>query len=147
MTYWARWLIELGDLSSSVTYRARFFKRRKKEKRILLIHQHGLRFIVLKHQHGRQTSCENAQNFKYTKTRLRLEKLGNLDKLGEHFKCKWFEKNCQMIFRAAVCNYREFAVETEISKFFIFSLKKPFGEKFSQSKFPKNFLFRENRPK
>ena len=33
MTYWARWLIELGDLSSSVTYRARFFKRRKKEKK------------------------------------------------------------------------------------------------------------------
>ena len=79
-------VIELGDLSSSVTYRARFFKRRKKGKRILLIHQHGLRFIVLKHQHGRQTSCENAQNFKCTKTRLRLEKLGNLDKLGEDFK-------------------------------------------------------------
>ena len=36
-----------------------------------------------------------------------------------------------MILRAAVCNHREFAVETEISKFFIFSLKKPFGEKFS----------------
>ena len=34
MTYWARWLIELGDLSSSVTYRARFFKRRKKEKKL-----------------------------------------------------------------------------------------------------------------
>ena len=36
-----------------------------------------------------------------------------------------------MILRAAVCNYREFTVETEISKLFIFSLKKPFGETFS----------------
>ena len=31
--YRARWLIELDDLSSSVTYRARFFKKRKKEKK------------------------------------------------------------------------------------------------------------------
>ena len=36
-----------------------------------------------------------------------------------------------MILRAAVCNHRELAVETEIAKFFIFSLKKPFGKKFS----------------
>ena len=34
--------------------------------------------------------------------------------------------------RAAVCKYREFAVITEISKFFIFSQKKPFGETFSK---------------
>ena len=51
-----------------------------------LIHQHGLRFIVLKHQHGRHDVMWNAQNFKCNETRLRLEKLGNLDKLGEHFK-------------------------------------------------------------
>ena len=36
-----------------------------------------------------------------------------------------------MILRVAACKYREFAVKTEISKFFIFSQKKPFGEKFS----------------
>ena len=34
--------------------------------------------------------------------------------------------------RAAVCKYREFAVEKEIWKFFIFSQKKPFGETFSK---------------
>ena len=34
--------------------------------------------------------------------------------------------------RAAVCKYREFAVKTEIKKFFIFSQKKPFGETFSK---------------
>ena len=36
------------------------------------------------------------------------------------------------ILRAAVCKYREFAVKTEISKFFIFSQKKLFGETFSK---------------
>ena len=34
--------------------------------------------------------------------------------------------------RAAVCKHREFAVKTEIPKFFIFSQKKPFGETFSK---------------
>ena len=34
--------------------------------------------------------------------------------------------------KAAVCKYREFAVKTEISKFFIFSQKKTFGETFSK---------------
>ena len=56
-------------------------------------------------------------------------------------------KHAEML-RAAVCKYREFAVKTEILKFFIFNQKKPFGEfRKSQSKFPKNFLFRENRQK
>ena len=51
--------------------------------------------------------------------------------------------------RAAVGKYREFAVKIEISKYFIFSQEKPFGETVSksQSKFPKDFLFRENRQK
>ena len=51
--------------------------------------------------------------------------------------------------RAAVCKNREIAVKTEIKKFFIFSQKKPLVKHFrnSQSKFPKNFLFRENRQK
>ena len=45
-----------------------------------------------------------------------------------------FELNCfkSFILRATVCKYREFAVKTEISKFFIFSQKKPFGETFSK---------------
>ena len=34
---------------------------------------------------------------------------------------------------AAVCKYREFAVKTEVSKFFIFSQKKPFGEPFCEN--------------
>ena len=37
-----------------------------------------------------------------------------------------------LYLKAAVCKYREFAVKTEISKFFIFSQKKPFGETFSK---------------
>ena len=43
----------------------------------------------------------------------------------------------------------EFAIKTEIKKFFIFSQKKPFVKHFwkSQSKFSKNFLFWENRQK
>ena len=45
--------------------------------------------------------------------------------------------------RAVVCKYREFAVKTEISKFFIFSQKKPFGETFSKItiKVSKEFSF------
>ena len=45
--------------------------------------------------------------------------------------------------RAAVCKYREFAVKTEISKSFIFSQKKPFGETFSKItiKVSKEFSF------
>ena len=52
---------------------------------------------------------------------------------------------CERRLRAAVCKYREFAVKTEISKFFIFSQKKKkkmvkhFRK--SPSKFPKNFPF------
>ena len=38
----------------------------------------------------------------------------------------------QCFLRAAVCKYREFAVKTEISKFFILSHKKPFGETLSK---------------
>ena len=52
--------------------------------------------------------------------------------------------------RAAACKCREFAVKTEISKFFIFGQKKnPLVKHFrkSQPKFPKKFLFRENRQK
>ena len=45
--------------------------------------------------------------------------------------------------RAAVCKYREFAVKTEISKYFIFSQKEPFGETFSKItiKVSKEFSF------
>jgi len=45
--------------------------------------------------------------------------------------------------RAAVCKYREFAVKTDISEFFIFSQKKPFGETFSKItiKVSKEFFF------
>ena len=45
--------------------------------------------------------------------------------------------------RAAVCKYREFAVKTEIWKFFIFSQKKPFGETCSKItiKVSKEFCF------
>ena len=45
--------------------------------------------------------------------------------------------------RADVCKYREFAVKTEISKFFIVSQKKPFGETFSKItiKVSKEFSF------
>ena len=44
---------------------------------------------------------------------------------------------------AAVCKYREFAVKTEVSKFFIFSQKNPFGETFSKItiKVSKEFSF------
>ena len=37
------------------------------------------------------------------------------------------------ILRATVCKYREFAVKTEISKFFILGQKKPFGKTFSKT--------------
>ena len=45
--------------------------------------------------------------------------------------------------RAAVCKYREFAVKAEISKYFIFSQEKPFGEIFSKItiKVSKGFSF------
>ena len=48
-----------------------------------------------------------------------------------------------LYLKAAVCKYREFAVKTEISKFFIFSQKKPFGETFSKItiKVSKEFSF------
>ena len=48
-----------------------------------------------------------------------------------------------LVLRAAVCKYREFAVKTEISKFFTFSQKKPFGETFSKIiiKVSKKFSF------
>ena len=49
----------------------------------------------------------------------------------------------ELVLRAAVCKYREFAVKTEISKSFIFSQKKPFGETFSKItiKVSKEFSF------
>ena len=53
--------------------------------------------------------------------------------------------------RAAIsCKYGEFAVKTEIAKFFILSQRKPLRETFSKitiKLFPKNFLFRENGKK
>ena len=48
----------------------------------------------------------------------------------EIFKLSW-----NISLRAAVCKYREFAVKTEISKYFIFSQEKPFGETFSEKRF------------
>ena len=50
---------------------------------------------------------------------------------------------CNSLLRAAVCKYREFAVKTEISTFFIFSQKKTFGETFSKItiKVSKEFSF------
>ena len=62
----------------------------------------------------------------------------------------WEKGSGMQDLRAAVCKYREFAVKTEILKFFISSLKKnPLVKHFrkSQSKFRNNFLFRENRQK
>ena len=49
----------------------------------------------------------------------------------------------EYFLRAAACKYREFAVKTEISKFFILSHKKPFGETFSKItiKVSKEFSF------
>ena len=45
-----------------------------------------------------------------------------------------------------VVKYREFAVKTEISKYFIFSQEKPFGETFSEItiKVSKGFSFSRN---
>ena len=45
----------------------------------------GLRFIVLKHQHGRRTSCKNAQNFKCTETRLRQADLQSWTLRSHHY--------------------------------------------------------------
>ena len=45
----------------------------------------------------------------------------------EIFKLSW-----NISLRVAVCKYREFAVKTETSKYFIFSQEKPFGETFSE---------------
>ena len=52
-------------------------------------------------------------------------------------------------FRAVVCKYREFSVKTKISKSSYSVRKNPWVKHFrkSQSEFPKNFLFRENRQK
>ena len=51
--------------------------------------------------------------------------------------------------RAAVCKYREFAVKTEISKYFIFRHKEPFGKTFSEITFKvsKEFSFSRKPPK
>ena len=59
----------------------------------------------------------------------------------EIFKLSW-----SISLRAAVCKYREFAVKTEISKYFIFSQEKPFGETFSKItiKVSKGFSFSIN---
>ena len=43
-----------------------------------------------------------------------------------------FCPKCNKLLRAAICKYREIAVKTEISKYFIFSQEKPFGETFSK---------------
>ena len=50
---------------------------------------------------------------------------------------------------AAVGKHREFAVKTEISKYFIFSQKEPFGETFSKItiKVSKEFSFSRKPPK
>ena len=50
---------------------------------------------------------------------------------------------------AAFCKYREFAVKTEVSKFFIFSQKNPLVKHFrkSESKFPRIFLFEKTGKK
>ena len=50
---------------------------------------------------------------------------------------------------AAVCKHRESAVKTEISKYFIFSQKEPFGETFSKItiKVSKEFSFSRKPPK
>ena len=50
---------------------------------------------------------------------------------------------------AAVCKYREFAVKTVISKYFIFSQKEPFSETFSKItiKVSKEFWFSSKPPK
>ena len=45
----------------------------------------GLRFIVLKHQHGRRTSCKNAQNFKCTEPRLRQADLQSWTLRSHHY--------------------------------------------------------------
>ena len=62
----------------------------------------------------------------------------------EIFKLSW-----NIFVRAAVCKYREFAVKTEISKYFIFSQEKPFGETFSTMtiKVSKEFCFSRKPPK
>ena len=54
-----------------------------------------------------------------------------------------------LFLRAAVCKYREFAVKTEISKYFIFSQKEPFGETLSKItiKVSKEFSFSRKPPK
>ena len=54
-----------------------------------------------------------------------------------------------LFLRAAVCKYREFAVKTEISKYFIFSQKEPFSETFSKItiKVSKEFWFSSKPPK
>ena len=51
--------------------------------------------------------------------------------------------------KAAVGKYREFAVKTQISKYFIFRQEKPFGETFSKItiKVSKGFSFSTKPPK
>ena len=54
-----------------------------------------------------------------------------------------FRKGWPGHLRAPVCKHGEFAVKTEISKYFIFSQEKPFGETFSKItiKVSKGFSF------
>ena len=75
---------------------------------------------------------------------FKLSSKGSLQH-GQSCLLEWFP----FLLRAAICKYREFVVKTEISKYFIFSQKEPLVKHFrkSQSKFPKNFHFRENRQK
>ena len=60
-----------------------------------------------------------------------------------------FGPRCNKLLRAAVCKYREFAVKTEILKYFIFSHEKPFGETFLKItiKVSKGFSFSRKPPK
>ena len=55
----------------------------------------------------------------------------------------------RVTLEAAVCKYREFAVKTKFRNTSFSVRKNPLVKHFrkSQSKFPKNFLFRENRQK
>ena len=107
-------------------------------KRIFLVHQHGPRFTVLEHQDE-----SHGVMWKRSKFQFQMETLINWARILNS-SVNGFKK-LQMILRAAVCKYREFAIKTEISKFFIFSQENPLVKHFgtSQSKFPKNFLFRK----
>ena len=64
------------------------------------------------------------------KRKARNDDYGMLFQFAEFYRLRWGGNK----LRAAVCKYREFyfAVKTEISKSFIFSQRKLFGETFSK---------------